>query len=87
MRRKHPLGIRAFRTLREEGRCYVDRTRWIWRLHEIGSCYFLSRLRHFGKSLLFDTIRVRFEGSEELLPACRLQGDAPNPRGTMFDVL
>lgn len=87
VRRELPLGIRAFRTLREEGCYYVDRNRWIWRFHEIGSRYFLSRPRRFGKSLLDDTIKERFEGSEELLPACHVQGDAPNPRGTMFDVL
>ena len=87
MRRKLPLGIQTFRTLREDGCYYVDKTAWIWRLIETGSRYFLSRPRRFGKSLLADTIKERFEGSEELLPACHVQGDAPKLRGTMFDVL
>ena len=66
MRRKLPLGIQTFRTLREEGCYYVDKTAWIWRLAETGSRYFLSRPRRFGKSLLVDTIKELFEGSEEL---------------------
>ena len=66
MRRKLPVGIQTFRTLREEDCYYVDKTPWIWRLNETGSRYFLSRPRRFGKSLLVDTIKELFEGSEEL---------------------
>ena len=62
MRRKLPLGIQTFRTLREEGCCYVDKTPWIWRLAETGSRYFLSRPRRFDKSLLVDAIKELFEG-------------------------
>ena len=64
MRRKLPLGIQTFRTLREEGCYYVDKTPWIWRLNETGSRYFLSRPRRIGKSLFVDTIKDLFEGSE-----------------------
>ena len=66
MRRKLPVGIQTFRTLREEDCYYVDKTAWIWRLAETGSRYFLSRPRRFGKSLFVDTIKELFEGSEEL---------------------
>ena len=65
-RRKLPIGIQTFRKLREEGCYYVDKTPWIGRLVDEGDQYFLSRPRRFGKSLLLDTIKELFEGSEEL---------------------
>ena len=65
-RRKLPIGIQTFRKLREEGCYYVDKTPWIGRLVHEGDQYFLSRPRRFGKSLLLDTIKELFEGSEEL---------------------
>ena len=34
-------------------------------------CYFLSRPRRFGKSLLPDTVKELFEGSESLFPGLR----------------
>ena len=87
MRRKLPVGIQTFRTLREEGCCYVDKSPWIWRLNDTGSRYCLLSLRRFGKSLLGDTLKELFEGSGERLPTCHVQRVAPRPRGTMFDVL
>ena len=66
MRRKLPIGIQTFRRIREEGCYYVDKTPWIWRLVDEGSRYFLSRPRRFGKSLLVDTLKELFEGSEAL---------------------
>ena len=65
-RRKLPLGIQTFRTLREEGCYYVDKTPFIRQLVDEGSRYFLSRPRRFGKSLLVDTIKALFEGREKL---------------------
>ena len=65
-RRKLPIGIQTFCKLREEGCYYVDKTPWIGRLVDEGDQYFLSRPRRFGKSLLLDTIKELFEGSEEL---------------------
>ena len=65
-RRKLPIGVQTFRKIREEGRYYVDKTPWIGRLVDEGDQYFLSRPRRFGKSLLLDTIKELFEGSEEL---------------------
>ena len=66
MKRKLPIGIQTFRRIREEGCYYVDKTPWIWRLVDEGSRYFLSRPRRFGKSLLVDTLKELFEGSEAL---------------------
>ena len=65
-RRKLPIGIQTFREIREEGCYYVDKTAWVLRLVDEGKHYFLSRPRRFGKSLLLDTIKELFEGSEEL---------------------
>ena len=65
-RRKLPIGIQTFRKIREEGCYYVDKTAWVRRLVDEGDQYFLSRPRRFGKSLLLDTIKELFEGSEEL---------------------
>ena len=65
-RRKLPIGIQTFRKIREGGCYYVDKTPWIRRLVDGGEHYFLSRPRRFGKSLLLDTIKELFEGSEDL---------------------
>ena len=65
-KRKLPIGIQTFRKIREGGCYYVDKTPWVRRLVDEGEQYFLSRPRRFGKSLLLDTIKELFEGSEEL---------------------
>ena len=65
-RRRLPIGIQTFRTLRERDCYYVDKTAFIERLLEEGTHYFLSRPRRFGKSLFLDTLKELFEGSEEL---------------------
>ena len=65
-RRRLPIGIQAFRELREEGCYYVDKTAWLERLVDEGKHYFLSRPRRFGKSLLIDTLKELFEGNESL---------------------
>ncbi len=65
-RRKLPIGIQTFRTIREEGHYYADKTPHIERLITEGTHYFLSRPRRFGKSLLLDTVKELFEGCGEL---------------------
>ena len=65
-RRKLPIGLQTFRTIREGGYYYVDKTAYIQRLADEGTHYFLSRPRRFGKSLLVDTIKEAFEGNEAL---------------------
>ena len=74
-RRKLPIGIQTFRTIREEGCYYADKTDHIQRLLEEGTHYFLSRPRRFGKSLLLDTVKELFEGSEELFRELAVHGD------------
>ena len=65
-RRKLPIGIQTFRTIREDGCYYVDKTAYIRRLVDEGTHYFLSRPRRFGKSLFIDTCKELFEGNETL---------------------
>ena len=65
-RKRLPIGIQTFRTLRERGCYYVDKTPWIERMVDEGTHYFLSRPRRFGKSLFLDTIRELFRGSRSL---------------------
>ena len=56
-RRRLPIGVQTFREVREDGRCYVDRTPCIARLADEGKHCFLSRPRRFGKNLLLDAIK------------------------------
>ncbi len=65
-KRKLPIGIQTFRTLREQGCYYVNETGYAKRLADEGGRYFLSRPRRFGKSLFLDTLKELFEGSEPL---------------------
>ena len=66
MKKRLPLGIQTFRTIREEGCYYVDKTAYAARLVDEGAHYFLSRPRRFGKSLFLDTLKELFEGNEAL---------------------
>ena len=66
-RRKLPIGIQTFRKIREDDAYYyVDKTGYAVDLIEQGTCYFLSRPRRFGKSLLLDTLKDLFEGHKSL---------------------
>ena len=65
-KRRLPIGIQTFQEVRGEGYYYVDKTAHIQRMADGGKHYFLSRPRRFGKSLLLDTVKELFEGSEEL---------------------
>ena len=64
--KKLPIGIQTFRKIVEGNNVYVDKTKYIYDLIKNGNCYFLSRPRRFGKSLLLDTIAEVFKGSKEL---------------------
>ncbi len=75
MKKKLPIGIQTFRTIREEGYYYVDKTAWAQRLQAEGTHYFLSRPRRFGKSLFLDTLKELFEGSEELFRGLAIHGE------------
>ena len=72
--RKLPIGIQTFRTIREEGCYYVDKTAFIDSLLNEGKHYFLSRPRRFGKSLFLDTLKEFFEGDEALFEGLAIHG-------------
>jgi hypothetical protein len=61
-----PLNTSSFLRIRKEGRVYVDKTRWIYRLITTDTCYFISRPRRFGKSLTISTLWELFTGNKEL---------------------
>ena len=63
---KLPIGIQDFKTIREQGYIYVDKTRDIYSLVTQGMFYFLSRPRRFGKSLLVSTLKYLFQGKQAL---------------------
>ena len=65
-RRRLPIGLQTFRTLRERNCYYVDKTAHVHALLSEGARYFLSRPRRFGKSLFLDTLKELFEGNEPL---------------------
>ena len=69
LKRKYPVGIQDFETIRREGYVYVDKTALIYKLISEGRSYFLSRPRRFGKSLLVSTLTALFEGRRELFEA------------------
>ena len=68
----YPIGIQSFETIRKGGYVYVDKTEHIWRLATTGQCYFLSRPRRFGKSLLVSAMEAYFSGKKELFEGLRI---------------
>lgn len=63
---KYPIGLQNFKSIREGGYVYVDKTHFIPPLVEEGKYYFLSRPRRFGKSLFLSTLKCFFEGEKAL---------------------
>ena len=63
---RYPLGIQDFRTLREGGYVYVDKTEQIMGCLDAGAALFLSRPRRFGKSLTVATLNELYSGDREL---------------------
>ena len=62
-----PLGIDDFRTLRESGLAYVDKTRLVCDVLDLNGvqALLLPRPRRFGKSLNLSMLRCFFERSDE----------------------
>lgn len=61
-----PLDLSSFRTLREKGYLYVDKTKYAYDLINQGRRYFLSRPRRFGKSLFVSTLKEILYGNKAL---------------------
>lgn len=64
---KYAIGDQDFRSLRESGCVYIDKTSNIDKIVNSGMKYcFLARPRRFGKSLFLSTLQYFFEGRREL---------------------
>lgn len=66
MIKRLPLGIQTFKEIIQDNYLYVDKTKHIHNLITTGKCYFISRPRRFGKSLLCSTLEQIFLGNKEL---------------------
>lgn len=64
--RKYPIGQQDFPSIINEGRVYVDKTRYAYELIESSKSNFLSKPRRFGKSLFISTLESIFLGKKEL---------------------
>lgn len=72
---RYPIGEQDFKSLREMGCVYVDKTHFIERIISAGSQYlFLARPRRFGKSLFLSTLRYFFEGQRALFSGLHIDG-------------
>ena len=75
----YPIGQQDFKTLRESGALYVDKTQFIDKILESGNQYFfLARPRRFGKSLFLSTLRYFFEGERNLFKGLHIDSTGWN---------
>ena len=79
-KRKYPVGIQSFESIRTDGYVYVDKTPLIYKMITEGKPYFLSRPRRFGKSLLVSTLAAVFEGRRELFEAFTAEQGIEQPQ-------
>lgn len=63
---RYPIGNQDFKSLRNEGFLYVDKTSYIIELLTGTKYNFLARPRRFGKSLFLTTLEYFFKGEREL---------------------
>ena len=64
-RKPLPIGVSDFKEAVSRY-YYVDKTMLVYQLASSGKCYFLSRPRRFGKSLLLSTLKSYFQGNKEV---------------------
>ena len=72
-RRRLPIGVQSFVSLRKGNFVYVDKTRYIYELACGSKQYFLSRPRRFGKSLFLSTLKAYWEGRKELFEGLEIE--------------
>ena len=80
MKRKYPVGIQSFETIRKDGYLYIDKTALVYKMITEGKPYFLSRPRRFGKSLLISTLQAVFEGRRDLFEAFTTEQGIQQPQ-------
>ncbi len=61
-----PIGIQSFEKIITQNFLYIDKTKEIYDLTQVGLYYILSRPRRFGKTLLCTTLEALFLGKREL---------------------
>lgn len=66
MLQKLPVTESGFELIRTENMLYVDKTKYILDLLDMGRYLFLSRPRRFGKSLLTNTLKALFQNKKHL---------------------
>lgn len=73
-RKLYPIGLQTFERIRKEDRLYIDKTEYVYRMaHTNSTCFFLSRPRRFGKSLLVTTLESYFLGKRELFKGLAIE--------------
>ena len=65
-----------FPSIRRDGKIYVDKTEYIYRLvaHNDTRLFFMSRPRRFGKSLTVSALKALFSGRRELFKGLYIDG-------------
>ena len=80
VKRKYPVGIQSFESIRMDGYVYVDKTSLIYKMITEGCPYFLCRPRRFGKSLLCSTLEAVFLGRRDLFEAFTTENGIEQPQ-------
>ena len=62
---KIPYGVSDFKTIRNEGLYYVDKTRFLAQLEERDRFVFFVRPRRFGKSLFISMMQCYYDRREK----------------------
>ena len=60
-----PYGVAKFKTVRDEGLYYVDKTAYIRALEQSGRFLLFVRPRRFGKSIFIDMLRCYYDIAEK----------------------
>ncbi|MDR3204750.1 MAG: AAA family ATPase, partial [Deltaproteobacteria bacterium] len=61
-----PSAGQTFSKIRKNNFLYVDKTKFLYPIIKKEGCFFLSRPRRFGKSMLLDTLRELLKGKRDL---------------------
>lgn len=72
-RRRLPVGIQSFETVRRDSYVYVDKTDLVWQLANGDRINCLCRPTRFGKSLLLNTLHSYFEGRKWLFKGLAIE--------------
>ena len=74
---KFPVDTSSFKSIREEGYIYVDKTKFVDMLSKTGTYYFLARPRRFGKSMFLKTLESYFKNERHLFKGLAIDSLQP----------